>query len=72
MQGILDIATGIVIGGAILGVFVGGIQCLAVPVRPGYDEDQMIRWLGGILILAALSVAFWLIFIRTGIVHIPT
>jgi hypothetical protein len=65
MKAILDIAAGVVIGGAILGMFVGGLQCFAMSDHPDFEG---MKGIGVFLMILALIAAFWLIFVRTGVV----
>lgn len=54
----LDIAGGVVLGGGILGLFVGGLRLIG-----GADRFAA----GLVMLLIAAALAFWLVFVRTGL-----
>jgi hypothetical protein len=65
MSIMLDIAGGIVIGGLILGLFKTGIECAR---SRGHRADEKVRAIGWLLLAVTTAVAFWLLFVRTGVV----
>ncbi len=63
MSTMLDIAGGIIIGGATLGVFYFGLMAIS-----GASDDE--KAVGSLMIFLSLVFAFWLILIRTEVIPI--
>ncbi len=64
MSTMLDIAGGIIVGGATLGVFYFGLLFV---ISGGDDDDKA---LGSVMIFLSLVFAFWLILIRTEVIPV--